>query len=1408
MKRTSRLTTAVAVALAAAGLHAGSFTSDFSNPAQTGLTLIGGTRANGDPYPAIANGVLAITYAEGSLNGTVILDDLDAGKAISGFTMNFKVRIGGGTSDPADGISIYFGSDLQGTAFGEEGPDGGQGLVVCFDTFNNGDNEAPAIDVKYAGNLVARVPYTAGNLQSDTFSNVSITLKSNGTLDLVYKGQTVHSNLLIPGYTYGPGQFAFGARTGGAWSNHWIDDLSVSTTVAGAAAAPTVATAPASATVNEGGNVTFTASPGGTPPFQIQWLRNGQPIADATGLSYSIAGVAGALNGSKYSVRFSNAQGEVTSPDATLTVNPDVVAPTVASVSGSESFNAVTVRFSEPVTAASAGTAGNYSIPGLTISGVTVLNPTSVRLTTSQQTPGSRYTLTINNVADVASVPNTVAAGTQKEFGAWVLAQGFVKFESFLNIAGTPIQGLLDDPKFQANAPDASGFLGSFDSRWFYPTDATENYGARITGWFTPPSTGSYRFFSRSDDASQLFLSSDANPANLVQIAEETGCCNGFLEPGAAQTSEPVALVGGQRYYLQFLYKEGGGGDYGQVAFRNESDTTASGLLTPIAGSFLSTYANPDAATLDVTSSPASLTGSENTSVRFSVAATGTPAPLVIQWQRAEPGSSTFKDIAGATGAQYATPILKKSSDDQSQYRALVRVPGREQATAPALLTVIIDTTPPSIVSAVAGDNLKAVTLSFSEDMLAAGLATAANYTVSGVAVSAATAVNARTVRLTTSAMAEGAALTVTASGIKDSAGNLIVAPGNAAAFTSPLIVPGVLKFEAFTGIGGASLNDLRASAKYPNSPDAVRLVQAYELGGFGDNYGARIKGFFTPTVTGDYVAYMASDDGGELYLSTDDSEANKRLVAVEPVWANSREWVTADSGDRRPETAKLDPAQPAPNVSLPIRLVAGQRYYTELVWKEGGGGDHGAAKFVLASETPENGSSPTAGAVLSTAISPATLAALSLPTDVRSDLGSGGTRGFKARVHQVNQIGSTGLPTFIYRAEQQLAGIIDTNSANLSGAINGVFNVSGIINWNQDAGTTEAGNFRNDSSPAYPDEPILGIPGLGKDTTATDNIAGEVISYLEFSKAGVYFMGVNSDDGFAVYPTDKAPANNMGVYVTVGGQTTGFYAVAGGTDKGGVFKPITAPLTGKLVLADPLLADAPLKNADAIKGNIAVIDRGVVTFSSKVTQALNAGAIGVIMVNNRDPDSGEGKFPIVMGGAVVDLPAVMVSKVQGAEIKALAGTDTMVTIAPDTTSKVLGSFDGGRGASDTVFAFNVTQPGLYPMRLLWFEGGGGANLEWFTVTSDGTKVPINDPSNPNAIKAYQTRTFTPGSTVSGNPPAGLSGATLTNVAVDAATKTITADVPAGSEQGYLTISPAVLIKSVEITNGKLVIKY
>ncbi|MFM8358968.1 MAG: PA14 domain-containing protein, partial [Verrucomicrobiota bacterium] len=698
--RSKQLRSGAWLAALTAVAQAGSFTSDFSNPAQPGLTLVGGSRANGDPYPAVANGVLAITYAENSMLGTVLFNELDPGQAVGAFTVTYKVRIGGGSSEPADGMCLYFGSDAGGAAFGEEGPDGGQGLVIGFDTYNNGDNEAPAVDVKYAGQLVGRVAYTPGGILSDAFSEVRIALKSNGTLDLNYKGAVVFTNLFIPGLTPAAGSFAFGARTGALNANHWVDDLSITTQVAGAPSVPTVQTAPASQTVNEGAPVTFSALPAGTPPFTIQWLRNNEVIAGATSLSYSIPSASAALNGSRYAVRFQNAQGQVTSADAVLTVNADTVAPTLASVRGSESFNTVTVAFSEAVTAASAGNAGNYSIAGLSISGVTVLSPTSVRLTTAAQTPGARYTLTVNNVADLANTPNPIAAGTTREFGAWVLAQGFLKFESFLNIGGTPVQNLLDDPKFQANAPDQSGYVATFDSRGFYPTDATENYGARISGFFTPDASGSYRFFSRSDDASQLFLSGSSDPAGLVQIAEETGCCNGFLESPAAQTSEPVTLNANTRYAIQMLYKEGGGGDYGQVAVRPEGDTTPAGSLAPIAGRFLSTFADPDAATLNVTGNPVSQTGAENTRVTFSAAATGTPAPLVLQWQRAEPGSTVFADLPGAVGASYTTPILKQAADNGAKYRALARVPGRTATSTEATLTVIIDSTPPAIAAA------------------------------------------------------------------------------------------------------------------------------------------------------------------------------------------------------------------------------------------------------------------------------------------------------------------------------------------------------------------------------------------------------------------------------------------------------------------------------------------------------------------------------------------------------------------------------------------------------------------------------------------------------------------------------------------------------------------------------------
>ncbi|MBI1825253.1 MAG: M4 family metallopeptidase [Planctomycetes bacterium] len=57
--------------------------------------------------------------------------------------------------------------------------------------------------------------------------------------------------------------------------------------------------------------------------------------------------------------------------------------------------------------------------------------------------------------------------------------------------------------------------------------------------------------------------------------------------------------------------------------------------------------------------------------------------------------------------------------------------------------------------------------------------------------------------------------------------------------------------------------------------------------------------------------------------------------------------------------------------------------------------------------------------------------------------------------------------------------------------------------------------------------------------------------------------------------------------------------------------------LTGNLARATPALGCSALTNGSQISGKIAVIDRGSCTFSVKVKNAQNVGAIGVLIVNN-----------------------------------------------------------------------------------------------------------------------------------------------------------------------------------------------
>jgi len=77
----------------------------------------------------------------------------------------------------------------------------------------------------------------------------------------------------------------------------------------------------------------------------------------------------------------------------------------------------------------------------------------------------------------------------------------------------------------------------------------------------------------------------------------------------------------------------------------------------------------------------------------------------------------------------------------------------------------------------------------------------------------------------------------------------------------------------------------------------------------------------------------------------------------------------------------------------------------------------------------------------------------------------------------------------------------------------------------------------------------------------------------------------------------------------------------------------------------------------------------------------------------------------------------------------------------------VAGEFNGGRGADNwgfTQFTVKITKAGLYPFRVVFEEGGGGNNVEWFQITKNWLpdqfgKILVNDVNaTPAGIKAYQ----------------------------------------------------------------------
>ena len=295
-------------------------------------------------------------------------------------------------------------------------------------------------------------------------------------------------------------------------------------------------------------------------------------------------------------------------------------------------------------------------------------------------------------------------------------------------------------------------------------TNILDNYGQRLRTFVVPPTNGAFSFWIASDDTSQLFVSTDENPANIVPIANVAAWTNPReWTREANQQSAPITLQAGRRYYLEAIMQESAGGDNLCVRWQMPNGTFEEPLT---ASSAAGTRLIPCTGITSMPGffyQPSNTTVAEGANATFSLLATN-QSTMSYQWQR----SGT--NLPGATQSLLVFSNASYLADNGKLFRCVVSNASGSVTSSPATLTVVADITPPSLVSGNNQDQTH-ITIIFSEPLEVASATNAANYAVNGgITVQGAALVSANTVSLTVTSLTVSNSYTVTVNNVRDRA--------------------------------------------------------------------------------------------------------------------------------------------------------------------------------------------------------------------------------------------------------------------------------------------------------------------------------------------------------------------------------------------------------------------------------------------------------------------------------------------------------------------------------------------------------------------------------------------------------------------------------------------------------------
>ena len=509
-----------------------------------------------------------------------------------------------------------------------------------------------------------------------------------------------------------------------------------------------------------------------------------------------------------------------------------------------------------------------------------------------------------NDSDGIGNLCDDTPDGDEIIVSACIGEQGGLLLERWNNIAGSRVNNLTS----VANYPNRPSIV-SISNGLSLPSNIRDNYGQRLRGYIQASETGSYTFNVTGDDNVQVFLSTNSEAANALEIAS----LEAFTDPlehdkFPSQTSAAINLEAGEFYYLEILHKEGGGGDHLNLFWQTPS-APANYVQVPASQVFSFTCR---------TSPPV-----------ISACAGEQGGLLVERWNNIE-GNSVNALTSDASYPNNPSIVsisngLNLPINDGENYGQRIR--GLIQAPETGSYTFNVT-----------GNNRVQVFLGTTE------IASVENFTDP---TEHDRFPNQTSVAINLIAGEFYDLEILHKEGIGDDHVNLFwktpTAPDDfvqvpaSQVFSficrtpvTPVILDcvgeeGGLLVERWNNIGGNRVNNLTSNANYPNNPSIVSTSNGLSLpSNSGDNYGQRIRGYIQAPETGSYTFNVTGDDNVQVFLSTNNEAANALEIASLETFTGPLEH------DKFPS-----------QTSAAINLEAGEFYYLEILHKEGTGGDN-----------------------------------------------------------------------------------------------------------------------------------------------------------------------------------------------------------------------------------------------------------------------------------------------------------------------------------------------------------------------------------------------------------------------------------------------------------------------------------